>query len=303
MGSTDPTTAILPIALGTAAAFDQSVFPLAYYEEDGGNLGKGSFLIRATLEEMEKIKQLGVDLNKNEDFIFNTRLNIEVSLKARKAKLQENRKTLNPFKSFLNYRAARLFHEGSRSLYLDTKRTSEKIHREEGLMQVVPSTQMRILDGKLQTYHLIYRFNIRALPYLDAVSSDAVIGGISIDLPHGLNDDAKRTINDARRMITGASPFQDNLLISQLRDDEQEITLADTASLLSQDGTGVDEGSRTSAASSDLPWSCPTSPQTINVINVIQNSIVTTNSSNLSGVTQNRGDRSSGASVAQGFVP
>lgn len=80
MGSTDPAIAILPINLGTAAAFDQNVFPLAYYEDGGDNISKGSFLIKATLEEMEKIKQLGVDLNKNEDFIFNTRLNLEASV-------------------------------------------------------------------------------------------------------------------------------------------------------------------------------------------------------------------------------
>lgn len=80
MDSTDPTTVIIPLPLGTAAAFDQNVFPLSYYEHGGDNLSKGSFLIKATLEEMEKIKQLGVDLNQNEDFIFNTRLNIEASV-------------------------------------------------------------------------------------------------------------------------------------------------------------------------------------------------------------------------------
>ena len=74
--STDPAIAIIHIDLGPAAAFDQNVFPLAYYE-CGDNFSKGSFLIKATLEEMEEIKRLGIDLNKNEDFIFNTRLTIE----------------------------------------------------------------------------------------------------------------------------------------------------------------------------------------------------------------------------------
>ena len=80
MVSTDPAVAILPIDLGTAAAFDQNVFPLAYYEHGGDKLSKGSFLIRATLQEMEKIKQLGIDLNKNDDFIFSTRVKLETSV-------------------------------------------------------------------------------------------------------------------------------------------------------------------------------------------------------------------------------
>lgn len=136
MGSTDPATVIIPFDLGTAAAFDQNVFPLAYYEDDGDNLSKGSLLIKATLEEMEKIKELGIDLNKNEDFIYRTRLRIEASvlfswqthvyscissLRAQKAKIQDNRKTLNPFKAFLNYRTARLFHAASRAVYIQTR--------------------------------------------------------------------------------------------------------------------------------------------------------------------------------------
>ena len=80
MASTDPTVAILPIDLGTAAAFDQNVFPLAYYEHGGDKLSKGSFLIRATLQEMEKIRQLGIDLNENEDLIYNTRLKLDASV-------------------------------------------------------------------------------------------------------------------------------------------------------------------------------------------------------------------------------
>jgi hypothetical protein len=75
----DPTVAILPIDLGTAAAFDQRIFPLAYYECDD-NFSKGSFLIKATLEEMAEINQLGIDLNKNINFIFNTRLKLEASV-------------------------------------------------------------------------------------------------------------------------------------------------------------------------------------------------------------------------------
>lgn len=79
MGSTDPTAAILSVDLGTASTFDPDVFPLAYYAA-GDNLSKGSILIRATLKEMEAIKQLGIDLNNNGDFIFNTRVTLEASV-------------------------------------------------------------------------------------------------------------------------------------------------------------------------------------------------------------------------------
>lgn len=135
MGSTDTTAAILPIDLGAAFAYDPLIFPLAYHVP-GNDLTKGSVLIKATLEEMGKIRQLGIDLNKNEDFIFNTRLKLETSvlihgihmicscygsLKEKEENLQDKRKTLNPFKAFLNYRAARLFHEASKTLFLETK--------------------------------------------------------------------------------------------------------------------------------------------------------------------------------------
>ena len=75
---------------------------------------------------------------------------------------------------------------------------------------------------------------------------------------------------------------------------EQEITLADTASLLSLDvcDFGVEEGNRTPVASSDSQTSHPTSPQAITV-NIFQHSIFTTSSS-LNGVTLSHGDRNSG---------
>ena len=64
---------ILPLDLGAAAKFDRSVFPLAYHE----GLNKGSLLLSATLDEMVKIKDLGIDLANNDDFIFNTRIKYE----------------------------------------------------------------------------------------------------------------------------------------------------------------------------------------------------------------------------------
>jgi hypothetical protein len=141
------------------------------------------------------------------------------------------------------------------------------------------------------------------------VSPGARIRGLAVDLPDGLNDNARQTINDCKAtMVT--NPFQDNFLISQVRDgeedvvverdndlwdqiDEQVITLADTASLLSHDGgSGVDEGNRTSAASSDLQLSRPTSPPNVTYIQFI-NSMVAAGS-NLNAPTVSSGSRNSG---------
>lgn len=77
---------------------------------------------------------------------------------------------------------------------------------------------------------------------------------------------------------------------------EQEITLADTASLLSQDepecSSSVDEGNLTPVFSNDPQQSRPTSPQAITV-NIFQHTIFTTGS-NLNGVTLSHGNRNSG---------
>lgn len=76
---------------------------------------------------------------------------------------------------------------------------------------------------------------------------------------------------------------------------ESQITLVDTASLLSQDApdSGVDGGNRTSVASSE---SRLTSPQTITHThcNTIQDTIVATNTSHLTGLTTNIGEQHSG---------
>ena len=49
-----------------------------------------------------------------------------------------------------------------------------------------------------------------------------MIGGLAINLPDGLNDNAQQTINDVRTTMVTAGPFQDNSLISQLRDGEED---------------------------------------------------------------------------------
>lgn len=76
MDPTASTTAILPFDLGPAALFDPEIFPRAYYEA-GDKFSKGVVLINATLDEMRTIGQLGIDLNRNEEFIFNTRLKLD----------------------------------------------------------------------------------------------------------------------------------------------------------------------------------------------------------------------------------
>ena len=73
------TTAIIPLELGAAAEFNPEIFPRAYYDA-GDNYNKGVVLIRATLNEMRVIGQLGIDLKENAEFIVGTRAELDESV-------------------------------------------------------------------------------------------------------------------------------------------------------------------------------------------------------------------------------
>lgn len=79
MGPPDPSNAIIPMNFGIAAAFDQRDFPLAYYLQEG-NFNKGRFLMRATLDELKNLWELGIDFEKNEDFKAGTKEGIQESV-------------------------------------------------------------------------------------------------------------------------------------------------------------------------------------------------------------------------------
>ena len=49
-----------------------------------------------------------------------------------------------------------------------------------------------------------------------------MIVGVAVDLPDGLNDSAQQTINDVTETMATAGPFQDDPLVSQLRDGEED---------------------------------------------------------------------------------
>ena len=83
---------------------------------------------------MVRISQLGMDIGQSMDFILDARHNFDVSvltgihaphfrscvssLREEHAKLQDSRKTLNPFR---NYKAVKSFDAASRALYIQTR--------------------------------------------------------------------------------------------------------------------------------------------------------------------------------------
>ena len=67
---------IVPVNLGAASKYEEDIFPLSYHIA-GNAISKGSFLLSATLEEMRKIAQIGVDLNTDKRFHYNTRVEYE----------------------------------------------------------------------------------------------------------------------------------------------------------------------------------------------------------------------------------
>lgn len=72
MAPSGSTTVILPLDLGAANKFEESNFPLAYHNGISGMVGKGSLLLSATLDEIIKMGELGVDLTSNPQFLLNT---------------------------------------------------------------------------------------------------------------------------------------------------------------------------------------------------------------------------------------
>lgn len=77
MAPSSSTTVILPLDLGAANKFEENVFPLAYHDGVSNIVNKGSLLLSATLDEMLKIKEMGVDLSSNPQFLLNTKLKYE----------------------------------------------------------------------------------------------------------------------------------------------------------------------------------------------------------------------------------
>jgi len=285
--SEESVTVILPFNLGAAAKYDQHVFPLSVHDGPSSDVSKGIILLSATLEEMARIKELGIDLSRSHEFVFNTRVKYE-ALAAKKSKLLKKRRTLNPFKLFLNYRAARVFHAAALDLFLETKGTSERMQREHKpkSIQSVPTTEMR--------------------PINVPPPANANVGGIAIKIRGALDNDAIQTIRDAANtMVSHASDsFVNNTYISQLDNEGEEMlmSLADTdveslLSLLNESVTAVDENNE----SPDASTISPSSPQTItiNVNGPFYNHSILTTDSNATGLTINHGSSNVGASVSQ----
>ncbi|KAF8140218.1 hypothetical protein EV363DRAFT_1311935, partial [Boletus edulis] len=205
MGPPESTTVIVPLNLGAASKYEEDIFPLAYHNA-GDTISKGSLLLSATLDEMIKIAEMGIDLDTDKRFHFNARIQYE-ALAAKEAKLQNRPKSFNPFTVFRHYRAARMFLSASKAFFHDTKRTSERIQREERLMRAVPSTELHTMD--------------------DTVPQGATISGIAVELPGALDDDARQKILAATDAIvlraSASDPFTDNPRVSQLSDGEETV--------------------------------------------------------------------------------
>lgn len=78
MAPPGPTTVIVPFSLGAASKYEADIFPLSYHHAPDA-ISKGSLLLSATLDEMIKIAEMGIDLDTDERFHFNARTQYEAS--------------------------------------------------------------------------------------------------------------------------------------------------------------------------------------------------------------------------------
>ncbi|KAG9309045.1 hypothetical protein JVU11DRAFT_11056 [Chiua virens] len=161
-----------------------------------------------------------------------------------------------------------MFLAASKAFFLETKRTSERIQREERLMRAVPSNELSPIDGQ--------------------APKNTPIEGIAVALSGSYDEHAKRKMLAAMNAMAlrakASDPFVDDLQIPQLGDGDSIMTLADTASQLSQD-----------IPSNDSQRTDLTSPSSTYHFH-FHNSLLAAGS-NVHGLTMNQGDGNLGSSM------
>jgi hypothetical protein len=72
------TTVIVPLRFGAASKYEADIFPVSYHDAPDA-ISKGSLLLSATLDEMIKMGEMGIDLDADKRFHFNARAQYEAS--------------------------------------------------------------------------------------------------------------------------------------------------------------------------------------------------------------------------------
>ncbi|KAH0828800.1 hypothetical protein J3R83DRAFT_3248 [Lanmaoa asiatica] len=260
MSTTSPRqTIVVPINLGAASNFDRDIFPLVSVRKKD-KLGQGDFLLDATLDEMLKITSMGTDPRQWEDAIATAKARYD-QLKLQQTRLEERSKSKTPLqalnlrKTFSDYRAIRLFRDAAKTLYKETRSTSEQMRRtiNRDLLSEVPQEDVEPAD--------------------DNIPPGATVTGLAVTVDGSMDEDTERSI------ITAA-----NSLVNPFADPLRSVTDSlfrdwDTSSAAGGSTAPSDGASDISAA---LLSSSPTSPgsgASVNYnINIIRNSIISPNS-------------------------
>ncbi|KAF9232660.1 hypothetical protein BU15DRAFT_80964 [Melanogaster broomeanus] len=130
MLSNNARTVLLPLDLGSVENYDSTVFPLTRFEANG-SIHTGQLFLQATLQEMLKIHELSENLNSesNQELLQQAK-DAYNTLMEQKVALEQEQKSINPFKLYAAHREKRLFVEAGRKLYTSTKMASERMSRE-----------------------------------------------------------------------------------------------------------------------------------------------------------------------------
>ncbi|KAF9232662.1 hypothetical protein BU15DRAFT_80966 [Melanogaster broomeanus] len=122
-------TVLVPLNLGSAANYDSTLFPLARLKAKG-SIHTGHLFLQLTLEEMLKIYELSKNLNSESTReLLQQASDAYNALMRQKVTLEQQQKSINPFKLYAVHREKKLFIEAGWELYKSTKTKSETMQR------------------------------------------------------------------------------------------------------------------------------------------------------------------------------
>ncbi|KAH7889052.1 hypothetical protein F5I97DRAFT_1857904 [Phlebopus sp. FC_14] len=170
-------TVIVPFSLGRAEDYDPVLFPLVKIK---GTVHEGDLLLQATLDELTKMQQMAKQLCSDRGLLRTVKKKYD-RLMDDKDRLEEQVKSINPIKKYMQHRRLRFFIEAGRELYAFTKSSSERMRRE--LLSVNSLDVMPVLQGNTDV-------------------SNKEISGIAIDLDGPLDDTILNTISDTATFLS-----------------------------------------------------------------------------------------------------